>query len=384
MARSTLTTEATPDSQQKAAGTTAVPAAPPSRGLLLLALALAAGLGFTGWLESSSKTAWRGTLETRPVVIAAPHDARIAELALSEGQKVVPGEALLRLDPGELADELSDVEQRLHKLQLKRAQAEAKAEVELAWRTKSIDAEIHQTKLKNADLLKQKYVAEMKRVAWSEFISAHGDVRTAASSPLEATLYDLALPDEARIRAMLQQEAAHNAAEVFDAEVELCEQRLNELTTLKEKLPQQVRAAEGIPLIEDEIADAERAAGTLRERLDALTITAPGYGTVGILRRRAGDKVEKGEPILELLDRKRQSVRLLVPSHDLGRFEIGRDVRVFFPGKAERRGTIASIAPQAERRNDGENFIALRIEPKGKLWPQVPFATSVDVTLDTK
>jgi hypothetical protein len=44
-----------------------------------------------------------------------------------------------------------------------------------------------------------------------------------------------------RIRAMLQQEAANNASEVYSAQMQLVENRLTELKSIREDLSEQVR-----------------------------------------------------------------------------------------------------------------------------------------------
>lgn len=357
-------------------------AASGGRTILMLAGAFISSLMLTGWMESSSETLWKGRLEARALTIVAPRDTRIASIEIREGEEVVPGREILRLDAGSLSQQLADRERTLRDLEFDLQQGTARAEVDLAWRVEALDHEIHQTRLKSAELLKEKYYADLGSLAWSEFLSSRGDVRTASASPFSSALFELALPDEARIRALLQQEAAHNASEVFHAQVELCDRRLAELETLKQQLPRQVREAEGLPRIEARLAETRNEVESLREQLEELALTSPTYGTVGIFRQRAGDEVAAGAPLVTILDRGRQSIVMTVPTRYLHQFQTGMPMHVVFPGGERVEGILASIPPQAEVRPDGESVIDLRIEPVGKLWPAVPFGT--EVTLSAK
>lgn len=357
-------------------------AAPGGRTALLLAGAFFGSLMLTGWMESSAETFWKGRLEARSLTLVAPRDTRIASIEIREGEEVVPGRELLKLDAGSLRQELADGERAVRELEFDLRQATARAEVDLAWRVESLDTEIHQTRLKSAELLKEKYYAELGSVAWSEFLASRGDIRTASASPFSSALFELALPDEARIRALLQQEAAHNASEVFHAQVELCEQRLAELDALKKQLPKQVRDAEGLPRIEARLSETRQNVQNLREQLEQLTLASPAYGTVGVFRHRAGDDVAAGAPLVTILDRGRQCIVLTVPTRNLHQFQVGMPMHVVFPGGDRVEGILASIPPQAVVRPDGESVIDLRVEPVGKLWPAVPFGT--EVTLSCK
>ena len=356
--------------------------APPLRMIAFAIFALWSGLGLTEWMEESSLSRWTGTLQTETRVIKAPFDSRIEEIAMTSGDSICQGDLLIRLNAGSLETEIAAKERELRHQRLRLSQATALADVELSWRLKEIDDDIHVTKLKSAELLKEKYASEFQNVAWTRYLT-QGDGELAGSQILPF-LYELPLPDEARIRAMLQQEAAHNAAEVFSAQVELCDEHLKELVSLKSSLPERVRNARGIPLIEAEIEQAQQELETLEIQFQLATLPSPTYGIVGTFRKKANQNVVAGEPIVEILDRRQQYLELVVPSRNLAFLEKGKEVILRFPGlKDKRGGVLAEIPPQAKSvSDDGESLIALKVLPAGKSWPELPFGTSIDVSIE--
>jgi hypothetical protein len=53
-----------------------------------------------------------------------------------------------------------------------------------------------------------------------------------------------------------------------------------------------------------------------------------------------------------------------------------------FPGSIPRLGRLEAIPPQtADLGERGESTIELKIVPTGKPWPEVPFGSTVDVSL---
>jgi hypothetical protein len=77
-------------------------------------------------------------------------------------------DGLLELDSSSLDQEIEKQQEKVRQLELELQQIEAKANVELSWRWKEIDDDIYGNKLKSADLLKEKYLADFSNVAWSE------------------------------------------------------------------------------------------------------------------------------------------------------------------------------------------------------------------------
>ncbi|MBD3674830.1 MAG: HlyD family efflux transporter periplasmic adaptor subunit [Planctomycetaceae bacterium] len=339
-------------------------------------------LGMTNWLDASADQVWRGRLETATEVVVAPLDSTILSLELQAGDEVEVHQAMLTLDTSSLDRQINEQLETIQQLELELQQIEAKSNVEISWRLKEIDGDIHSNKLKSADLLKEKYLADFSNVAWSNVLRDRSGIQTAAASGLQPLVHSFDVPNEVRIQAMLQQEAAHNASEVYSAQVELLEQRLAELKSIRSDLSDQIRNAHGIPLLKHRIEQAQAEADRLQERREQSEILSPAYGTVGLFRSQVGQTVTAGQPLVEILDRAQQYVTISVRSRDLPLFEMDQEVAVRFPGEVNRRGIVSAIPPQvSEIRDDGESFSELRITPTDKSWPPLPFGSNVEVSL---
>jgi multidrug efflux pump subunit AcrA (membrane-fusion protein) len=356
--------------------------APPRVMILVCLCSVLSSLGMTNWLDSRSLKVWRGQLETVSDIVVAPLDTRIVSLELSPGDDVKSGDVLVRMDASALDEQIATQMELIEQLKLELQQLEAKADVELSWRIKAIDDDIHANQLKSADLLKEKYLAEFGDVAWSNFLTEDTKIHIVSAQGVKPLIHSLPIPDEARIRAMLQQEAAHNASEVYAAQVEMVEARLNELKTLKAGLPDQIRDKHGIPLVKHKLELAKQKLEQLEERKAQSEIISPAFGTVGLFQKRVGDLVGEGEPLVEILDRAQEFVAVSIPSSDLHLFEVGQEVVVEFPGFDARLGQISVIPPQSSASNErGESCFEVKIAPTDKSWPEVPFGSNVNVAI---
>jgi len=356
--------------------------APPRVIIVVCLCSVLSSLGMTNWLDSQSLKVWRGRLETVPQLVTAPLDTRIVSLEMNPGEDVKSGDVLVRVDASDLDEQINAQTELIEQLNLELEQLDAKAEVELSWRIKAIDDDIHANQLKSADLLKEKYLAEFGDVAWSNFLTDDSKIQVVSAQGLKPLIHSLPIPDETRIRAILQQEAAHNASEVYSAQVEMVESRLKELKTLKDGLPDQIRDAHGIPLLKHKLEVAAQKLEQLEERRAQTEIASPVFGTVGLFQKRVGDRVAAGEPLVEILDRAQEFISVSIPSSDLHLFEAGQDVIVEFSGFQNRTGRIAVIPPQSSTTNErGESCFEVKITPIDKPWPEVPFGSNVTIAI---
>jgi multidrug efflux pump subunit AcrA (membrane-fusion protein) len=355
--------------------------APLSRLGILCGCAVFLSVGLTQLLAGARELHWTGNLMTRVEVVMSPYDSRIVAFSVSPGDTIAQGETIAQLDGSSLERELQVHRKEVRRLELELAKAEAQAEVELSWRMKSLDADIHTTRLKSAELLKEKFASQVTDLAWSDFLSnnSFGLANSSASFPL---LSEFPLSMESRIRAVLQQEAAHNATETFSTQIELCDSQLERLERLKGNLPDQIRKSVGLPMLREQLAEAQGEAERLEARLEAVKITSSVHGTAGVFRKQPGDDVAQGEPIVQILDRARQYVSFRVPTRELPHFETGMQLMVIFPGFEPRAGRLQPIPPQsADPSERGETMIDLNVAPVGKPWPEVPFGSTVDIAL---
>jgi len=257
----------------------------------------------------------------------------------------------------------------------------------LSWRLKELNSEILQTKLKAAELLRDRFSGELGDVAWQDFLD---DYDSASGTPHRDKIFQTVfvgsgLPDETRVRAILRLEEARNAAEAFAAQLELCETRLAELQTLKRTLPAEIRRAAGIQVATARLAEAEAQLELLETERERLTLRSASFGTVGVFRKQAGERVSAGETIVELLDTDQRFVVVVLPSQQVAGLAAGTEVDLGFPGGEKRKGRVRRIPVQTAFANGnlaGDNspaMVPLQIDSADKLWPDVPVGASVDV-----
>ena len=376
-----------------AGGSVPVPAGL-KRTLVFIAVALACSFCLTGWLDVAGTQALTGHLRAESTFVAANHAARIHKLLAETDETLPADQPLVQLTHDQLEADLAQATRDVETLTADLERLRAKAKVELDWRIKELEAEEFKTRLHAATLLKEQYAYRLEEVAWQDFVKDF-DAALRDESPedfFKSLIYQSRMTgDEARIRAILRQEAAQNSAEVNAAQIELCDQRLHELADVKAELPQTIRRAVGMDVAETLLAQAKHILKQLEQRKPTLTLDTPAYGTVGVFRKKVGDRVNAGEPIVELLDQDRRYVIVLVPTRLVTHFEAGADVRLLFPGGKHRQGRVQSVPPQtlSDSHEDGtsgaeEAVVKVRVDPAGKLWPHVPIGSVVEVLFDDR
>lgn len=362
------------DTQAAPSGRESLLPARPGRTLAITAVALAASVGVTSLIGSNDSEPFTGYVRAHVVPITVPTQSRVVQITVEEGEWIEPGREIARVFDENLA-----AERRLHQsivagLEAELDQAQAKAAVELQWRTADVDAQILETRLKSAALVKDQFASQIEALAWRDFVEEFDTFKVTASRDQIVTLLTekKLLDGEKRTRAMLLQASARNASEVYATQVKLCDDRLSQLKTLKRELPQNVERAAGVDEIQLRLAAARAELQNFEGRAEEISLRAPGYGTLGILRYKKGDLAQAGETLVELLDDDRRFVSVRVPSRALSDFALGGEVKLVFPENEPRTGIIKSISPQAilDDSGTGESLVELSIQPTGKLWPQ--------------
>jgi multidrug resistance efflux pump len=363
-----------------------VPASP-IRVLLLVGLAFSAGLAAAWGLSRRDGSTFEGRIEARTTFVNADRPGVVTELLAQEGARVTLGDPLVTLADGELQTLIARAHEEVATLTSERDQALAVAAVELAWRIKEIDADVVEVQLRSADYLKQKYDYELERSMWVDMLSSTETVMfDNGSESFQSMVLSSRIPSEQRMNAMLRHETACNAVDVSSVQVEICEERLVELAKLKDQLPERVREKSGVNVAEERLAAAQAELARLESQQSELTVVSNAVGTVGVYRRKVGDHLNAGDPIVELLDAARRWLVVAVPSSQITEFTVGRELDLMFPGKQERQGTVLSVAPQAEPHDivasaGGDATVIVRVEQRGKVWPDVPLGSRVSVQL---
>lgn len=330
--------------------------------------------------ESGSPLTATGFIEGMEVRIAPEVGGRIAEILVDEGDEVVPGQVLVRLDDAlwrtkrlEAEAAVAAAEANLARLRAGARPAEIAA-AKAALQQAEAEREGAQRALENArralanpqDLELQ--IAEARtqvRLAEQEVERAKADLANAEG------LYG---PDDFRTR------AARAALEAAQAKLDGAQQYLEVLTATRNRpltLLAEVHAAEArlkaaeagveaakasleaveagptpeeIALAEAQLHQARAALALVDAQGTQLTLLSPITGTVATRSAHAGETAAPGVPILTLTNLETVTLVLYVPEDRIGQVQVGQQVTVTvdsFPGRVF-VGRVATIGTKAE------------------------------------
>jgi len=361
----------------------------PRRPALVMALILA-GLGSGAlvglWTQRPGAEGYAGYVQAVSKIVTADRNARIAEILVSEGQEVAPGDPLFVLSDAELEAARLTAHRTVQRLDAELSQAQAQAVVELQWRLDALDQELFEAQLKSAQFLREKMAHEVKQLAHQELIErigmtqaadqGHSGIRRIGQSSEEKT------NEKIRMEALLKIHEAENAIEVAGAQIELCDKRMQELKQLRGELPEKVRLSMGIHVAEARLAEAQDVLARLNASTEELTLRAELPGKVGDINVHTGQAVTADVPLVEVLDTHQRYLLVHVPSTEIDKFSEESEVDLEFPNDEHRRGKVLKTSSQATPIPVGTNDvtkIAVKIVPAGKLWPNVPFRTTIHV-----
>eukprot|EP00456_Euglypha_rotunda_P072178 TRINITY_DN651_c0_g1_i4.p1 TRINITY_DN651_c0_g1~~TRINITY_DN651_c0_g1_i4.p1 ORF type:complete len:381 (-),score=107.73 TRINITY_DN651_c0_g1_i4:880-2022(-) len=362
---------------------------PSSRRLLMLcSLALVAGIGAAKWLDARGSTSYGGSLQSRITCVMSERPARVHEVFLVPGQRVVPGDKLLRLADDQLTAQIIEKQRELVELEADLKMVQAKAEVELEWRRRELSTEIFQTQLKVSTVTQERTAKQVEQLAWQDQLQNLKGDRTGpdladAVLPVRSVVIDAPFVDERRLQAMLKEDAAAVAAEALSEQLALCEQQLEKLRKLDQQLPEKVRVSVGVDLVETRIGRARDELAGFEKQRDSLTVVSSSHGIVGTIHHGIGDQVGAGDPLVELLDDERRHLVACIPSRAATKLRPGTRVDLIFPGREPRIGLVAAIPPHAipadQSRPTDDSQVEVKVEPAGKLWPKLPVGSRVQV-----
>ncbi len=356
--------------------------------LMLCTASLAAGIGVAKWLDLRGSVSYGGALQSRTTSIMAERTARIQEILLVPGQRVVPGDKLLQLSDDRLTSQIVQKQRELVELEAELKQARATADVELEWRKRELNGEIFQTQLKVSSVTQEQTAKQVEQLAWQDHLKGMQQNRIGpdladVELPVKSIILDSPFADERKLQAILREDAAAIAAEALTAQIALCEQQLDRLRNLEKDLPDKVRVSAGVDLIETRITGAREELAGLEKQREALTVISPAHGIIGTIHHRPGDVISAGNPIVELLDDERRHLVACIPTSAATKLRSGTKVELMFPGRQNRIGLVAAIPPHAipadHKSSSADSQVEVKIEPAGKLWPKLPVGSRVQV-----
>ena len=337
----------------------------PAVTLALCGAALAVGTAGVALLVPGPAPPEVGTLHATAAVVRAPRGGRVVRWLAEPGAAVRPGTPLAELEDVGRAADLAAADAAVHAAAADLTRAERTAALDLAWRRAAVDRDLHAVRAEAADLLRERFDADLNRALDDAEPSRGVPARTVAHRTGAAG------------RPSLAGAAAANAREVLDARLELCDLREANLTALRDRLPAAVSAAAGVPAAAAALAAATADRDEAAAAPATLTVKAARHGRVGLPTVAAGEAAAAGQRLTAVRDDARPFVVARIPTRRLGRFGVGAAVGVRF-GDADRRdgyeGRVVRVDPEA-----GEGLAAVRVLPTGPLWPDLPEGAACEV-----
>ena len=278
--------------------------------LVLLCVVLVLAGGFAYWQARQSDGAapvFSGNVDIREVNLSFRVAGRIAGVLVDEGDKVVPGDAIARLDPEPLEKALAHAEGTLATAQANESLLRAGVRDEDVARLKA------QMEGAAATVANARITLERRQ----NLLAANASSRQARDDAQAAY-------DEAR--------AAHEAA------------RQAYIAARNGTRPEEI----------DQAAAQSRAALAQRDsaklQLDDSFLAAPSAGTVLTRAVEPGAMVDAGTPVVTLSLDRPVRIRAYVPEPDLGRVAPGTKVLVYTDSRPDKpyEGVVGFVSPRAE------------------------------------
>lgn len=387
----------------------------------LLACAMLFSCLVVYWFSVRSDQPLRGVLSADITSIRVPAESRLVASHVKAGDEVFSGDKMLTLEKTEHLTLISVQKGRVQELQQELHRAEAQASLDLEWRMREVDRELSDVRTR-AQLIR-----EVKRNPIEPFRSASvntdfrpSGTRIAARPVSNARFYEappktqrraqangilfigasgdssigsvprpksLSIPAPVVVQPSLQPEqrmvlASEAASEgVLSVEARSVEMRLARLEELRQVLPKQVQRAAGVEGIRVQFQDAQRRLDDMQTLSRDIAVICPGYGKVGQVQYRPGDTMSSGEVMLKILHTERRYVMLNIPTRRVNEIEPGTPVELIFPGNGRFRGKVANLPMLADMSSNGRSLATVRVEPSGRLWPEIPIGSEIDVVI---
>lgn len=359
--------------------------APLGRTLICVVIVFIIACIITAWAQKSIAPVSVGYLRSHEIAFVAPFDARLMSQHVVEGEEVKPGTALFTLIDENLERKQKAKQQQIATLRAEVQKAEAKAKIDLAWRLKNLESELLETKLKSASLLKEQYMHQLEEIARSETKASPIEVASLTNEPIGAIKIQPKTGNGDRIQASLQRAASQNAIEVLNSQVELCFKRTNELESLKKELPDTIKKATGIDLLQQQLKTAKSEYDQLALLEQTRTISSPAYGLTGQYQLQIGETIRKDEPVVKVLDNAQRHITLDVPADKVHQYELGEVLALRFPNGEKSKGEVYKIAPhvtapeELSSTTERGSYVRLWLKPAHQTWPESPIGSPIQV-----
>lgn len=280
---------------------------------IVILLVVAVGGGLWWHVRTKQQAAPRnemvlsGNIEAHESLVSFKVQGRIVELPVEEGQQVVAGALLAKLE---------DEDYRQH-----------------------VRMDESNVAVRASDLALAKAGTRQQEIKAAEQAVVDAEANLEQRKLDDARARQLFTKDE--IAAQDRDEAA-TALKRAQAALEQARQRLNEAEEGTRK--------EEITVAQANLAQAATSLGLSRINLDYATLRAPSAGVITVRQAELGEVISPGSPIVTLADLDHIWLRAYVAETDLGRIHFGQNVTITtdtYPGK-QYHGRISFIASDAE------------------------------------
>lgn len=346
-----------------------------------------------------------GILSADITTLRVPAASRLTSIQIKAGEEVFSGQPLLTLEKREHLALIQAQENLVRELELELKRVEAQAAIELEWRTRDLDRELSSMRQRIAmvelDGTTASRIPEGKpnrlpgsvpvrsvssnqvtQVETGPKSRAGGIIFFSGSSGKSSPLPESGVQELARTADMPRDTLVSDSmvAPTADATTATLKSEQSRLESVRASLPTTINAAVGATTMQARYADAARQLDVMKSVSREVNVSSPVYGTVGQVRYRQGDDMQAGEVMLRILHTDRRYVTAYLPTRRVHEMQIGKEVELLFPGNEQFSGQVVDVPMLANLTgNSGDTLTAVRIEQLGRLWPNVPVGSQIDV-----
>jgi multidrug resistance efflux pump len=379
------------------------------RTLSLLICALLVGFLTVFLLGQHRNRPLTGVLSADITTIRVPAASRLTSVQIKAGEEVFSGQPLLTLEKLEHLALIESQERLVRDLEREVNRVEAQAAIELEWRTRDLDRELSNVRqrmaLRELDDKTASRVPDgkpnqsqnpspVRSVSSSNAARLNSAPRSRAggiiffsgasgqSSAVAAPAHVPDVPEPVLTAQLPENSLVSDSIAVSPVDPELQELRAEQdrLEAVRSTLPATVNEAIGVTTIQAQYEEAAKLLESLTKVSRDVNVTSPVYGTVGQVRYREGDDMQAGEVLLRILHTDRRYVTAFLPTRRVHEMRPGQEVELRFPGNEEFRGQVVDVPMVADVTSEtGDTLAAVRIEQAGRLWPNVPVGSQIDV-----
>lgn len=396
----------------------------------LLACAMLFGFLMVSLLSRRGMPPLQGVLSAEITSLRVPVASRLVTAHVEPGDEVYSGEVLLTLEKLRHLEVIEQQQLEVRRLEQQLKHAEARARLDIDLQSSEIDRQLFElrTRMTEAETGAPETVRVANPVADttppaaavrhrqvsasrtaesesaneavapgilffngpsgpdSELIGEMFRPRKAASVPSEVPQRTAEAPgrDSARDSARDSTRSTEARTASAAATTAAIASRIRRLEELQDLLPERIRMAAGLDQLKLQLEEEVCVLSEMQAASREIPVVAPAYGVVGQLRCRVGDSLQPGDVLVKVLHTERRFVVVRVPTDQIGSLQAGSRVRLGFPDSHRYTGVVSDVPLMATESHtaDGRSVATVRVEPAGRLWPQLPIGSHVEVVLD--